>query len=263
MLMKKENRSTHRKLPGLMSDSKITHTICMFRRSITFVTILLLVLISLIRLNYLNSSLNTIKETIIHRQKTNKTTWPNSISYKNRKPYSGKSLTINSWLRVSDSMYLYSAYLDSRQSRILTPIRIIGLWKVPPKEELRKDPIGWYHIKDETSISPTAYYCQLFYENKLNGKLESSRGVRLTRQIFEEGLKVYAGTFFNCYFNTSTLEKVIGESMDTTYVAVYPFNVEGYPAKLLPVKTIGSEIHSISICFLFLTLLNISCLYFS
>jgi hypothetical protein len=216
---------THRKFPA--HDAQIT---CRgFRKFLALSTLGFLLLLSLMSIHYTSRALDNIKETINIRLNMDKD-----------EPHSHELLIPrNYWTRVTDSIFTYSAFLDlrlkRRDRRVL--VRINGLWKIPPKDELRKKPIVWYHLKDETLICPASYYCRVYYENE-NGELNFVPGERLTRQIFEEGLKVYAGTFFNCYLNESLLEKV-GESRGGLSVAIFPSNVPEYPPKLIPVRIIG------------------------
>jgi len=150
------------------------------------------------------------------------------------------------WTRISDSVYTYSAFLDmrgigNRFNIRNVPIRIIGLWKLPPKGPiLRQKPLLWYHIKDEIEISPTQYHCKVFYVNNVTGRLESFKAQTLTHKIFEEGLKVFAGTFFNCYINKSMAQILAGssESLSVSIYPTFPSSAQQYPTKLIPVVII-------------------------
>jgi len=157
--------------------------------------------------------------------------------------------TNNMWIRISDSIHIYSAYLDMRpfiinKSRLVsnssqyTLIRIIGLLKVPPKRQIiKEDPFKWLRIKDEAEVS-NQYTCKLVIYLQNGEKVTLSEENILTRSIFEEGIKVFAGTFFNCYvkLGNEEIKRLIGSSNSSLYVSMAPVNVSGYPDKLLRVR---------------------------
>lgn len=182
--------------------------------------------------------------------------WTNRIGNLNeREIASGRDKVIrpNSpvWTRISEDVYTYSAFLDMRRTgsgvTANVPIRIIGLWKLPPKvPTLRENPLFWYRIKEEAAMSPTHYHCKVFYVNDVGG-LDSFRGETLTRKVFEEGLKVFGSTFFNCYLKRNVTSSLL-RNRNPIYVAIYPTMdpiLDRYPSKLIPVMVVHREDSSI------------------
>ncbi|XP_069936812.1 uncharacterized protein [Cherax quadricarinatus] len=105
-----------------------------------------------------------------------------------RKDVSGRAL----WMRVSDDVYTYSAFWDSRSGLPDGPVvRVLGImryWKELVKEE---PGYKWSGVVKEDKLNIS---CFLWYKHQQKPKQGSLKAF-----IFEEGLKEFVGTFFLCY----------------------------------------------------------------
>lgn len=161
------------------------------------------------------------------------------------------------WMRISDEVFVYSGHLDTRNFPIEPEnsvnsvdnllIRVVGIKAIPSLREFAKhDILDWFRMKGEMDFSQK-YSCKLFF-TRFNSSLtlESLHSSRVTYIVIEEGVKIYASTYFNCYFsvNASSID------MDSLQVSLYPRNVSDYPAKLIEVSTTKDEKSekSLSIC---------------
>lgn len=107
----------------------------------------------------------------------------------NRKRYSDPTPM---WTRVTDNIYTYSAFWDSR--KCLDPpgpvARVLGLLRYDKNQMEHKPGGGFTGVVKEGTLNST---CFLWY---------TGRGYRegvLRAFVYEEGLKVFVGTFFLCF----------------------------------------------------------------
>ncbi|CAL8109718.1 unnamed protein product [Orchesella dallaii] len=197
------------------------------------------------------------------------------------------------WMRISDEVFVYSAYLDIRNSTYYflqnnsssgrgtasgggeglpvshanmssstsTPkknmnayyvggdsdklsyfiVRIVGIKTVPPlREFIKKDILDWFRIKNEMEFSQK-FECKLHFNGKnantnaSSSDLEVTSATKVTYTVIEEGIKVYAGCYINCYFNKDILST---NTLDNLQVALYPKTVPDYPTKLIDVSSL-------------------------
>lgn len=96
------------------------------------------------------------------------------------------------WTRVTDSIYTYSAFWDSRES--LDPpgpvVRVLGLLRYNNNQMEYKPGSGVTGVVKEGALNST---CFLWYTG------QGYREGVLRAFVYEEGLKVFVGTFFLCY----------------------------------------------------------------
>ncbi|OXA43575.1 uncharacterized protein LOC110858593 [Folsomia candida] len=152
------------------------------------------------------------------------------------------------WTRISDSIHVYSAHFDPRiihgpHFSIFSPdyswkmrtsnlhksslVRIIGIRRFPPTATIiARNPMAWLLIKDETLFSDD-HECKLFLAN---GSTFSS--AVLTYHVVEEGIKTFAASFFNCYFDLEGNDDLFRGG----FVALVPKNEGEYPLKLLKIQ---------------------------
>ena len=100
------------------------------------------------------------------------------------------------WMRITDDLYTYSAFWDARQSLPMGPIvRVLGILRY--QTGLSHD-ASKYQWSAEISRDALNYSCFLWYtgQNAEKGQLNAF--------IFEEGLKVFVGTYFFCSSGSST-----------------------------------------------------------
>lgn len=138
---------------------------------------------------------------------------------------------------------------DSDKLSPVMLVRIVGIKTVPPlREFIKGDVLDWFRIKHEMEFSHK-YECKLFFTSsgghKFKSKLHSLLATKVTYTIIEEGIKVYAGCYVNCYFQAkseSVLELIrMSARADNLQVAMYPRNVSDYPTKLIDVNTLMIE----------------------
>ncbi len=143
----------------------------------------------------------------------------------------------NTWTRVSDELFVYSTYLDDRHRPAL--VRVVGLWKIP-RARLRQNPLQWPSLKDESYFG-MEFRGRVFYED--GGRLMNSSCSRVfTRQIFEEGLKIYAGLFIKCGTELTLT------NISSLHISIYPKEIPNYPTKLIPIQSRSPLRGFLSIC---------------
>ncbi|CAL4198178.1 unnamed protein product, partial [Meganyctiphanes norvegica] len=130
------------------------------------------------------------------------------------------------WLRISDDLYLYSAFWDPRDLVEGGPVaRVLGIIRYN-KDMMVKE----YGVRKTGFIKDDwlPYSCYLWYKShRTVGQLKAF--------MFEEGLKAYVGTYFLCYptNNTDNTTKQIDASETPYAVSIFPKNVTDYPNKII------------------------------
>ena len=137
----------------------------------------------------------------------------------------------NYWVRISDDVYVYSAFMDERGPGE-SHIKIIGIKrmernaKAPPRPSVQ----DITKVQDVSDIQ-SKYECKLFYNE--NGRFKGIKSNKLTYFVFEEGVKEFVGVFYKCFFPLQ-----LSPLPNTTelYISLRPKNVKGYPDKLVWVR---------------------------
>ncbi|MPC08669.1 hypothetical protein E2C01_001262 [Portunus trituberculatus] len=94
------------------------------------------------------------------------------------------------WMHITDDLYIYSAFWDARQNLPMGPmVRILGILRY--QKELLPD-IAKYKWSGEIKPDALNYSCFLWYAGQ-----DTEKG-QLNAFIYEEGLKVFVGTYFFC-----------------------------------------------------------------
>lgn len=94
------------------------------------------------------------------------------------------------WMHITDDLYTYSAFWDARQNLPMGPmVRILGILRY--RKELLLD-IAKYKWSGEIKSNALNYSCFLWYTEQ-----DTEKG-QLNAFIYEEGLKVFVGTYFFC-----------------------------------------------------------------
>lgn len=95
------------------------------------------------------------------------------------------------WLRITDDLYTYSAFWDSRAGVEGGPVvRVVGLWRYR-QELVQGTGYQWTGLVKDNMLNCS---CLLWYKDQ-----EEPEEGTLKAFIFEEGLKVFVGTFFLCH----------------------------------------------------------------
>ncbi|CAG7686775.1 unnamed protein product [Allacma fusca] len=144
-----------------------------------------------------------------------------------------------SWRRISNDVFLYSAFIEDRLEGERAYVKVIGLKRISAKTP----PPTVQDISKVTDVADinSKYYCKLFYT--VDGRMVGIKSDNITYFVFEEGVKVYAGVFYKCYF------KSIPIIPDSLSVALYPQNVHKYPDKLIQVRRVRrGKPTDVSIC---------------
>ncbi|XP_042216823.1 uncharacterized protein LOC121862575 [Homarus americanus] len=96
------------------------------------------------------------------------------------------------WMRVTDDLYTYSAFWDSRKDLVDGPVvRVLGMLRY--RKELVKEGPG-YRWTGEVKDGLLNCSCFLWYRER-----KQPQEGQLKAFIYEEGLKTFVGTFLLCY----------------------------------------------------------------
>ena len=94
------------------------------------------------------------------------------------------------WMHITNDLYIYSAFWDARQNLPMGPmVRILGILRY--QKELLLD-TAKYKWSGEIRNDALNYSCFLWYAGQ-----DTEKG-QLNAFIYEEGLKVFVGTYFFC-----------------------------------------------------------------
>lgn len=129
---------------------------------------------------------------------------------------------------------------DSDKLKHVILVRIVGIKAIPSlREFIKKDILDWFRIKGEMGYSEK-YLCKLFFGSSVTKNLQSITSNKVTYTVIEEGVKIYASCYFNCYFsmNSSVFQMVKSTAFTSNLqVSMYPVGVDDYPTKLIEVGT--------------------------
>ncbi|XP_066951094.1 uncharacterized protein [Macrobrachium rosenbergii] len=140
------------------------------------------------------------------------------------------------WMRITDDIYTYSAFWDDREQLDEGPVaRILGILRLKNEIMHEENKFLWKGTVKEELLNCT---CLLWYR----GEREAHVGV-LKAHVFDEGRKVFGGTFFFCYpQGTNNTEKRQVESRGTNVkeiesrpyaVSLHPHSTVDAPHKLI------------------------------
>ncbi|XP_068207639.1 uncharacterized protein [Palaemon carinicauda] len=122
------------------------------------------------------------------------------------------------WMRITDDIYTYSAFWDDREQLDEGPVaRILGILRL--KSELLHEE-NKFQFRGTVRAELLNCTCLLWYR----GTRDAQPGI-LKAHIFDEGRKMFGGTFFLCYpQRVNSTDKVEG---DSRYVESRGTNLKG------------------------------------
>ncbi|XP_064082720.1 uncharacterized protein LOC135198757 [Macrobrachium nipponense] len=129
------------------------------------------------------------------------------------------------WMRITDDISTYSAFWDDREQLNEGPVaRILGALRLKSDIMHEENKFLWKGTVKEERLNCT---CLLWYR----GKREAHEGI-LKAHVFDEGRKVFGGTFFLCYpqgANNTEKGQVDSKGTNVRAIETRPYAVSLHP----------------------------------